>query len=85
MVDSIIFTAIETVSEAIQRKKVVEEGETKVETGAFLMKVKRSSISGMNTTVVEDSYVRVKIPDPSTILKEYGVEESIDIQVYKVF
>ena len=83
MVDSIIFTAIETVSKAIQSKRVVGEGETKVVTPAFLMKVKRSSITSINTTVVEGSNVRVEIPDLSTTLKGYG-NESVDIQVYNV-
>ena len=83
MVDSIIFTAIETVSEAIQKKKVVEEGETKVATRVFLMIVKRSSITGMNTTVVEGSYVRVKMPDPWTFLEDDG-DGSVVTQVYNV-
>lgn len=82
VLDSIIFQAIELVNEAIQRKKLPEESETNVETTAFFMKLKRSTIAILNSTVMQGSSVRVKIPNPTAILKGYDRSESIDIQVW---
>lgn len=80
-VDSIIFNAIEVVSTAIQEDKVSEEEATEVQTPAFLMKLKRSRKDAMNSTIMMDDSVCVKIPDPTDILKEYADDVPIDIQV----
>ena len=84
MVDSIV-EAIDTVSEAIQSKKVAEEGQTEVQTPAFLMKLKRSRKAALDSTIMEGSEVRVKMPDPSVILTDYEDDESIDAQVDKIW
>ena len=81
MVDTIIFNAIDAVSGAIQRSKVAEQGETKVDTSAFSLRLKSSRKKDVNATVMEGSVVRFKLPDPSAVLKDYNDDDTIDIQV----
>ena len=81
MADTIIFKAVDAVSEAIQRSKVAEQGETTVHTSAFSLRLKSSLKKDLNATVMEGSVVRFELPDPSAVLKDYGDNVPIDIQV----
>ena len=81
MVDTIIFKAIDAVSGAIQKSKVVEQGETTVHTSAFSLRLKTSRKKDVNATVMEGSLVRFELPDPSAVLKDYRDDDKIDIEV----
>lgn len=79
--DKAVFVAIDLVSEAILSKRIADEGEVKVNTAAFNMKLQRTSIDAhTNINVSEDSdEVLVKLPKvPESLLKDHKV---VDIQV----
>lgn len=78
--DKAVFFAIDLVSEAILSKRIADEGEVKVNTSAFNMKLQRTSIdANMSINVTDDSdEVLVKLPKvPESSLKDSKV---VDIQ-----
>ena len=79
--DKAVFFAIDSVSEAILSKRIADEGEVKVNTSAFNMKLQRTFIDAhMSINVTDDSdEVLVKLPRvPESSLKDSKV---VDIQV----
>lgn len=79
-----ILTAMNQVSTAIQRKKVAEEGETKVKTLAFDLRLKRLHKRSFNNsayTIKSGPDTLVSLPNPEAVVQHLGDHVPIDVQV----